>query len=281
MPEEGVVHNLVIVNIDKKYPGQGMKVLSALFGAGQMMFSKYIVVMNSGVRSDDYDAIASEIFRHARFDTDTLRFTGPLDVLDHSSDTFSFGGKMGIDATVKMTEELNGRKGMDSKENKLSEEELRLAFPGRKIFKTGDHFITILPIKNNDEIFNLSDFITTLPQCSLNEGSVVVIMDKNTELLEADRLLWLTLSNTDPCRDIHKLKNGGILIQASSKTNVFPPFPREWPNIVCSDTKTINIIDNHWDSLELGPFIVSPSLEMDGIYYQGGASISQKSVKTK
>ncbi|MFN2314443.1 MAG: menaquinone biosynthesis decarboxylase, partial [Bacteroidales bacterium] len=105
MPVAGVAHNLVIVSIKKTYPGQGMKVLSALFGAGQMMLSKYIIVVSSPVNVHDYQMVAEAIFANVRFETDLLLTTGPLDVLDHSSDRFSMGGKMGIDATIKLSEE--------------------------------------------------------------------------------------------------------------------------------------------------------------------------------
>jgi 4-hydroxy-3-polyprenylbenzoate decarboxylase len=108
MPVAGVAHNLVIVSIDKRYPGQGLKVLSALFGAGQMMLSKYIIVVSSGVSVTDYPAVAEALFGNVRFNTDLLLTRGPLDVLDHSSDSFSMGGKMGIDATVKLPEERTG-----------------------------------------------------------------------------------------------------------------------------------------------------------------------------
>ncbi|MGC9344783.1 MAG: menaquinone biosynthesis decarboxylase, partial [Bacteroidales bacterium] len=95
MPPEGVAHNLVLVKIKKKYPGQGMKVINSLFGAGQMMFSKFIVVVSDNIDLRDYDAVTNQIFVNTDFNNDIIITKGPLDVLDHSSDNFSFGGKMG------------------------------------------------------------------------------------------------------------------------------------------------------------------------------------------
>ncbi len=106
MPEAGVAHNLVIVRINKSYPGQGMKVISSLFGAGQMMFTKYLVVVSGSIDIRNYRKLAETIFSNTVFETDMIFTRGPLDVLDHSSDAFSFGGKAGIDATEKLPEEL-------------------------------------------------------------------------------------------------------------------------------------------------------------------------------
>ena len=109
MPVAGVAHNLVIVRINKTYPGQGMKVISSLFGAGQMMFTKYLVVVSGNADIRNYRELLIHIFTHTDFGSDILFARGPLDVLDHSSDSFSFGGKAGVDATVKLPEEMQGR----------------------------------------------------------------------------------------------------------------------------------------------------------------------------
>ncbi|HSN49747.1 MAG TPA: menaquinone biosynthesis decarboxylase, partial [Bacteroidales bacterium] len=109
MPVAGVAHNLVVVRINKTYPGQGMKVISSLSGAGQMMFTKYLVVVSGDVDIRNYKELINHIFTHTDFGSDILFSRGPLDVLDHSSDSFSFGGKAGVDATVKLPEEMPGR----------------------------------------------------------------------------------------------------------------------------------------------------------------------------
>ena len=103
-------HNLVIVKIKKSYPGQGMKVISSLSGAGQMMFTKYMVVVSGDVDIRNYKDLISHIFINTDLSRDLIFNHGPLDVLDHCSDNFSFGGKLGVDATIKLPEESSGRK---------------------------------------------------------------------------------------------------------------------------------------------------------------------------
>ena len=114
MPDAGIAHNLVIVKINKTYPGQGMKVINSLLGAGQMMFTKYLIVVSGNIDIRNYREVAKTVFENADFSKDLLFTNGPLDVLDHASDNFSFGGKAGVDATVKHQEENGLRKNRDT-----------------------------------------------------------------------------------------------------------------------------------------------------------------------
>ena len=105
MPSEGGFHNLVFVSIDKQYPGQAYKVMNALWGQGLMSLAKVIVVFDKEVNvRDAYEAwwIALNNIDPER---DTRFTMGPMDVLDHSSRAFTYGSKMGIDATRKWPEE--------------------------------------------------------------------------------------------------------------------------------------------------------------------------------
>ena len=95
MPDAGIAHNLVIVKINKSYPGQGMKVINSLSGAGQMMFTKYMIVVSGDIDIRDYKSLLLHVFENTDFTKDMSFTYGPLDVLDHSSDNFSFGGKAG------------------------------------------------------------------------------------------------------------------------------------------------------------------------------------------
>ena len=98
-------------SIKKAYPGQGKKVIGSLLGAGQMMFTKYIVVVSGDVDIRDYSKLISHVILNTSPLTDMQFTTGPLDVLDHSSDVYTLGGKLGIDATVKMHGESIDRSG--------------------------------------------------------------------------------------------------------------------------------------------------------------------------
>src|SRR5438477_388577 len=105
MPAAGIFHNLVFVSIDKQYPGQAYKVMNGLWGQGLMSLAKVIVVFDRDVNVQDPREAWWVALNHIDPERD-VRFTlGPIDVLDHSSRGFTFGSKMGIDATQKWKEE--------------------------------------------------------------------------------------------------------------------------------------------------------------------------------
>jgi 4-hydroxy-3-polyprenylbenzoate decarboxylase len=105
MPAEGIFHNLVFVSIDKKYPGQAYKVMNALWGAGLMSLAKVLVVVDKEVNVQDVQEAWWVALNNIDPERD-VRFTmGPIDVLDHSSRAFTYGSKMGLDATRKWPEE--------------------------------------------------------------------------------------------------------------------------------------------------------------------------------
>ena len=105
MPAEGIFHNLVLVSIDKQYPGHAYKVMNGLWGQGLMSLAKVIVVLDKDVNVRDPKEAWWVALNHIDPERD-VRFTmGPIDVLDHSSRGFTFGSKMGIDATRKWKEE--------------------------------------------------------------------------------------------------------------------------------------------------------------------------------
>ncbi len=108
-PLEGVFHNCVIVSIDKKYPGQAKKVMHSLWGIGQMMYTKMIVVVDKQVNPHDLSTVAWKVFNNIDAARDVVIVEGPLDALDHASNLPYYGHKMGIDATKKWSSEGHTR----------------------------------------------------------------------------------------------------------------------------------------------------------------------------
>ncbi|ADL08104.1 menaquinone biosynthesis decarboxylase [Thermosediminibacter oceani] len=104
-PLEGVFHNCVIVSIKKRYPGHAKKVMHALWGMGQMMYTKLIIVVDEHVDPKDLSTVAWKVFNNIDARRDVVIVDGPLDALDHASPLKHYGSKMGIDATKKWKEE--------------------------------------------------------------------------------------------------------------------------------------------------------------------------------
>ncbi|MFN3740352.1 MAG: menaquinone biosynthesis decarboxylase, partial [Thermodesulfovibrionales bacterium] len=105
LPIEGVFHNIAIVSIDKRYPGHARKVMYALWGMGQMSFTKIIIVMDKDVNIQDLSEVLWRIGNNVDPKRDVVLLEGPLDVLEHASSLPAYGGKMGIDATKKWPSE--------------------------------------------------------------------------------------------------------------------------------------------------------------------------------
>ena len=107
MPAEGIFHNIVIVSINKEYPGHARKVMYALWGLGLLMLAKTIIVLDGDVNIQDPSEVAWRVGGNIDPARDVVFADGPVDDLDVASPTPRYGSKMGIDATRKG--KLDGR----------------------------------------------------------------------------------------------------------------------------------------------------------------------------
>jgi 4-hydroxy-3-polyprenylbenzoate decarboxylase len=105
LPAEGVFHNLVFVSIRKSYPMQAYKIMHGLWGMGQMMFTKYIIVVDDDVNVHNTSEVLFRLCANTDPQRDAIFTKGPADVLDHATSDLAVGTKMGIDATKKLAGE--------------------------------------------------------------------------------------------------------------------------------------------------------------------------------
>jgi 4-hydroxy-3-polyprenylbenzoate decarboxylase len=105
LPVAGAFHNCVLVSIRKRFPGHAQKVMHALWGLGMLSLSKSIVVVDEHVNVHDYEEVFFYVTANVDPKRDVLLTEGPLDHLDHSPTLQFYGGKLGIDATAKGTQE--------------------------------------------------------------------------------------------------------------------------------------------------------------------------------
>jgi 4-hydroxy-3-polyprenylbenzoate decarboxylase len=104
-PAAGIFHNIVIVSIDKRYPGHARKIMNAFWGLGQLMFSKTIIVVDKDVDVQNEAEVAWIVGTHYDPERDIQFTRGPVDDLEDASDLPAYGSKMGIDATRKWASE--------------------------------------------------------------------------------------------------------------------------------------------------------------------------------
>ena len=102
LPAEGVFHNLVFVSIKKTYPMQAYKIMHGLWGMGQMMFTKYVVVVDDDVDVHNTSEVLFRLCANTDPQRDSIFTKGPADVLDHATPEIAIGSKLGFDATKKL-----------------------------------------------------------------------------------------------------------------------------------------------------------------------------------
>jgi 4-hydroxy-3-polyprenylbenzoate decarboxylase len=105
LPAEGVFHNLLFVSIKKTFPMQAYKIMHGLWGMGQMMFTKYMVVVDHDVNVHDTREVLFRLCANTDPQRDSIFTRGPSDVLDHATSEIGIGSKLGIDATSKLAGE--------------------------------------------------------------------------------------------------------------------------------------------------------------------------------
>lgn len=108
-PLEGVFHSCVIIAIQKKYPGHARKIMNAVWGMGQMMYTKMVIVVDADVNPHDISTVMWKVFNNIDGERDIEISKGPLDALDHAAPMPHFGSRVGIDATKKWPSEGHER----------------------------------------------------------------------------------------------------------------------------------------------------------------------------
>ncbi len=243
MPMEGTAHNLVLASIERRYEGQPHKVIQSMWGAGQMMFNKYMVITDSNIDIRNTTHIA-KLMRHIDLSKSVIRGEGVLDVLDHATATLGFGGKLAINATSDSMQrgvaegsyQPNGR--VEICDKWLEEWSLLVAFIEPSVDLNLEALIEELEIKN-------INFIAVFDRRAASNMS-------------GSDLLWLATANSDPRRDI-TIKDGVMAIDARTKLPGKKGNPKRFPNVVTSDIDTIELVDRRWAEYEIGEFIESPS----------------------
>ena len=282
MPVEGVFHNLVIAKIRKEYAGQGQKVMNAMWGAGQMMFNKILVIVSEDAEKiSDYKKLAQTVFKNLNPATDIYFSQGPMDVLDHSCSKLGFGGKMCIDGTHKFGEEVDDAYELIGAGPLLIEGDIKNKFSEIRAINTSllkdDIACIIISIEKNrkSHVRELHEKLTRLNETACIR--MILYVEHTVDANDLPVALWRFCNNLDPKRDYILSKhttinnsekyNACIGFDGTIKTKEFDNFERDWPNIIVSDETTIRAIDSKWNELGIGSFIPSPSLKFrDQLY---------------
>jgi 4-hydroxy-3-polyprenylbenzoate decarboxylase len=281
MPTAGVAHNVVLANIDSSYPGQGRKVLHTLWGAGQMMFTKFAAILGDSMELTDYLNVAKSISQRVDPAQHVEITTGPLDILDHSGSQFAFGGKMGIDATGPVFEGLEDVNHPVPSDYEISS--FRSSHPEitgmnlEWLFKGISLVLVGIQKGRPGQVRELIDEIR-LTEAFANIR-FWIFYDSQVDLNDPWDLVWLAGAHVDASRDIkifspaRDKRFGSLFMDATIKLRKTDDFPRPWPNPVVMDQATIKQVDEKWKEYQIGPLIPSPSRKYQALNRPGKASL--------
>jgi 4-hydroxy-3-polyprenylbenzoate decarboxylase len=255
LPWEGVFHNCVVASINKLYPLQARKVMSAMWGLGQMSFSKMLALVDKDVNLSDMTAVMTEILNKTDLRKDITITEGILDVLDHSSPTALYGGKAGIDGTTK----IEGEPGSSDKTDEITiedDDEVLL----NEIQKKMTHITALsIPIKASRNPLVIMGYKKTSPGLvpevidklltvkALNKIRIFLIIDDTYDVHDNSVAAWKFFNNCDPRRDFYFI-NGRLFLDATKKYKE-EGHERKWPDDIEMTSEIKSLVIKKWPHL--------------------------------
>lgn len=251
MPTAGTAHNLAVVSIDKRYRGQAHKVAQALWGAGQMMFNKYLVITSAETPIRSFETLAA-LLRRCDLRQCMIRSEGILDVLDHATATCGFGGKLALDLTDTDPAAAVADVTLPSEAHPAGGIEL---YDTRHVVDLG-LVILYAEASRPDKV----DMEAYLRENGFRGVRYAVVFDYHAAgAMRDEDLLWLAAANTDPRRDVVLTADGTLTADARSKRPGVEGNPPRFPNVAMSSMQTIRLVDERWGEYGIGPRLESPS----------------------
>lgn len=250
MPIEGTAHNIALVSIVKRYLGQANKVAQGLWGAGQMMFNKYIVIAPEGVDVRD-KGVMCNLLKRLNPRKHLIWSEGILDVLDHATQTTGYGSKLAIDLTdIALDSDVECFDAPRTAEPMGGVALFNMAFADSL------NLVVLYAEREWREEIDVEGYIK---HNKMESARFVVLFDYGAAgSMTPSDLLWLAAANTDPRRDIRIVDNR-VIIDARSKRPGYGDNPPRFPNVVTSHPDTIKFVDERWEEYGLGEFVESPS----------------------
>lgn len=260
-PLEGVFHSCVIISIDKKYPGHANKVMNSVWGLGQMMYTKMVIVVDKDIDPQDSEAVALSVFKNTDVKRDIVIAEGPLDALDHASNTPLYGSRVGIDATEKWPIEVQGRPVEKSEEittelkekiditwNELKSKEdiLDINFPLDKVFNSCA--IISIDKKKPGQARKVMESVWKMEEEAYTK--MLIVVDKEIDPKNLSIVAWKLFNNIDAKRDfvIDEGKLGNCSRLGIDATRKVPGegHDREWPKDIDMSDEMKDYVDKRW-----------------------------------
>ncbi|MEA3451176.1 MAG: UbiD family decarboxylase, partial [Bacteroidota bacterium] len=265
IPETGVAHNFTIIKMKTQYSGHALKIMSSLWGNGQMALNKCLFVTDdSSIDISNYEELAKKVLKKFNPAEDIFYSKGPIDVLDHASEKFTLGSKIGFDFTDK---EKESEHKIDYS-YKIDLTKLKKNFPEINNINSllrKEIPVLFVAINKKEKISSFSEKF--IEKTETNNFKIIVFVDNNVNINNIYETLWITGNNIAAKRDTkiisrNNRKDSILIIDATKKTKEIDDFNRIWPKITIMNNKTINTVNENWDKYNIGNFISSPSLKI-------------------
>ena len=261
LPRFGCFHNCAFIRIRKSYPLQARRVMHAVWGAGQMAWTKMIVVVDEDVNVHDETAVLEALCRECDFERDLEMVNGPLDILDHAAPRLGAGHKIGFDATRKVAGEEVGGVQYSRRPHAGSSEEVKLRLDelvGRGPIEdvgvpSWSRGRVALVAVEKERSGQGGEVIETM----MNEGvDFTVALDASVNVHDWEMALFQMCANSDPGRDLHR-RGARIGLDATFKRsggaderNGQPV--RDWPPLIVMDEGTRKRVEGRLGEYGLG-----------------------------
>ncbi len=253
MPLEGVFHNSVIVSITKRFPMQARRLMSALWGLGQMSFVKTIVVVDADLDVQDLAAVARRVLDGVDFRHNLFFSEGILDVLNHASDRALYGSKLGIDATRPSL----GEPGYDAPPPVRPNEPLPEAASIAEAFEAVADCAyldldTARPVLfaalRKDRPLQGKEFIAEFfKDARFSAVAVLILLEAHVDVRDLSFIMWKFFNNLDPKRDFHFTENRlGIDVTRKSAEE---GYHQNWPDEIVMDAAVVEKVRRDWNEL--------------------------------
>lgn len=240
LPWEGVFHNITVIAMNKEYPGHARRVMSALWGQGQMSFCKALVAVDAEVDLSSPARVLEGLLNNLDLESDLFVSEGVLDVLDHSAPDPLFGGKLGIDATHRLPGERERATAVTLgpvPSSALIEQALRDLSPALTGF-----YVPPLEVRNRLLLLSFhKDGVVSGPLAAggllqhpaLKAFSILILYDAWLDLTDASLMLWKVFNNVDPKRDL--IRHGGRVVIDATRKGAEDGHLRPWPDDIVMD----------------------------------------------
>lgn len=254
MPLEAVFHNCVIISINKRFPMQARRLMSALWGLGQMSFAKTIIIVDAETNVHNTKEVLKILLNQLDFKRDLFFSEGILDVLNHASDQVLYGSKLGIDATTKVQGELRFDEAVSKHPQTLSPtlgETVLEKFNEVKdchIPEIDAHYPVVLVAFDKKSPGKTTDFIKAFfKDCNPKVFSILIVLEAHVKLNDYSMVMWKFFANLDPKRDFHFLE-AGIGIDVTAKHGE-AGYTQKWPREIAMSSEIQSRVNEKWNKL--------------------------------